>query len=73
MQYIPEFGGGEQGRLTAIDAIMGGKEKLLKDLDYIANADIVEYDTEVFFRDNGDYDAELTGVLRSGRQAAWRR
>lgn len=73
MQYIPEFGGGEQGRLTAIDAIMGGKEKLLKDLDYIANADIVEYDTEVFFRDKGDYDAELTGVLRSGRKAAWRR
>ena len=75
MQYVPEFGGGEQGRKAAEEAIINGRKKLLedKDLDYIANADYIEYDTEVFFRDKGDYDAELTGNLRSNRRASWRR
>jgi len=43
------------------------------DMDFISNIRYAEYDTEVFFRDSGDYDAELTGSVRRGRKGGWRR
>ena len=71
MQYIPEFGGGAEGAEAASDKMQDFVEKILES-DYVSTAQYNEYDTEVWFRDNGDYDAELAGSGRQGRRAAWR-
>lgn len=71
MQYIPEFGGGAEGAEAASDKMQDFVEKILES-DYVSTAQYQEYDTEVWFRDNGDYDAELAGSGRQGRRAAWR-
>tara|TARA_R100000995_G_scaffold30176_3_gene13426 strand:- start:5600 stop:8848 length:3249 start_codon:yes stop_codon:yes gene_type:complete len=73
MQYIPEFGGGKKGMLEARDKMQDLVEQAPKDMDFISNIRYAEFDTEVFFRDKGDYDAELTGSLRQSRRARWRR
>ena len=73
MQYIPEFGGGAEGALEATDKVQDLLRSLPDDVDFVSDVQYVEYDTEVFFRDAGDYDAELTGSVRQSRRAAWRR
>ena len=62
------------GWLPAPSAMDDMVEKVgeLDDLDFVANAQYVEYDTEIWFRDNGDYDAELGGSLPASRRARWR-
>ena len=63
MQYIPQFGGGEEGAKNATKSILKARKTLIDKLDFIANAQYMEYDTKVFFRDNGDYDGVLAGDL----------
>ena len=73
MQYIPEMGGGKVGMDEAIDKMLSIVDMAPNDMDFINNIRYAEYDTEVFFRDKGDYDAELAGSVREGRKAGWRR
>ena len=73
VQYIPEFGGGQEGMAEAIDKMQALVDTAPEDMDFISNIRYSEYDTEVFFRDAGDYDAELTGSVRQSRKASWRR
>ena len=47
-------------------------DSLPEEMDFVSSAQYTEYDTEIFFRDAGDYDAELTGSIRRGRRAKWR-
>ena len=74
MQYIPELAAGRDDAEATLKAMDDMVEKVgeLDDLDFVANAQYVEYDTEIWFRDNGDYDAELGGSLPASRRARWR-
>ena len=40
-----------------------GIDLLKNKLDYVSTARYTEYNTQVWFRDSGDYDAFLTGNL----------
>jgi hypothetical protein len=67
MQYIPEFGGGEMGGIEARKQIRRLINTLPDEVDFVSDIQYAEYDTKVFFRDNGDYDAELTGSVPGSR------
>ena len=73
VQYIPEFGGGQEGMAEAVKKMFKIIDSAPDDMDFVSNIRYTEYDTEVFFRDAGDYDAELAGSVRDGRRAGWRR
>ena len=73
MQYIPELGGGQGGMKEARKKMRRVINKASNDMDFISNIRYAEFDTEIFFRDKGDYDAELTGSVRGGRRGRWRR
>ena len=73
VQYIPEFGGGQEGMAEAVKKMFKIIDSAPDDMDLVSNIRYTEYDTEVFFRDAGDYDAELAGSVRDGRRAGWRR
>lgn len=70
VQYIPEFGGGLEGRQTAIQKMLDLVEEVSA-TPGVSNSRYVEYDTQVAF--GGDYDAILAGSLPDGRRAAWTR
>ena len=73
LQYIPELAAkGQKGSQEATDKILDLVDLLPEDMDFVSSAQYTEYDTEIFFRDAGDYDAELTGSVRQGRRAKWR-
>jgi len=73
LQYIPELAEkGQKGSQEATDKILDLVDLLPEDMDFVSSAQYTEYDTEIFFRDAGDYDAELTGSVRQGRRAKWR-
>ena len=71
MQYIPEFGGGAEGADAARKRMFGFIEKVTEN-DYVSTAQYNEYDTQGWFRDIGDYDAELAGSFTGSRRPAWR-
>jgi hypothetical protein len=60
MQYVPEFGGGAEGKADVMAKIADALDALI-DLDYVSNAQQVGYSTRVWFRDKGDYDVHLGG------------
>jgi hypothetical protein len=70
VQYIPEFGGGLEGRQTAMEKMLDLVQELTK-APGVSNSRYVEYDTQVAF--GSDYDAILAGSVSDGRQAAWGR
>ena len=73
LQYIPELAAkGQKGSQEATDKIQDLVDSLPEEMDFVSSAQYTEYDTEIFFRDAGDYDAELTGSVRQGRRAKWR-
>lgn len=67
MQYIPEFGGGQLGAKEAREQIRRLINTLPDEVDFLSGIQYTEYVTKVFFRDNGDYDAKLTGSVSGSR------